>query len=44
MLDNVDGKVVEGTVMKSDVKLGEWVLLSNGVEGCSLGQVVDYSN
>lgn len=33
------GLIVEGNLNKDDVKLGEVVLLFNGVEGCSLGRI-----
>ncbi|KAF8587226.1 D-aminoacid aminotransferase-like PLP-dependent enzyme, partial [Ramaria rubella] len=33
------GRVVEGEVRRKDVRVGEWVLLCNGVEGCLLGVV-----
>ncbi|KDQ10738.1 hypothetical protein BOTBODRAFT_489051 [Botryobasidium botryosum FD-172 SS1] len=32
-------RVREGRVLREEVVIGEWVLLSNGVEGCSLGKV-----
>lgn len=35
------GRVVEGVIPKEDVKIGELVLLSNGVEGCTLGIITD---
>jgi len=34
-----DGVVGEGRILKQEVAVGEWVLLSNGVEGCSLGKI-----
>ncbi|KIJ36987.1 hypothetical protein M422DRAFT_178757, partial [Sphaerobolus stellatus SS14] len=37
LLEN--GRVIEEDVRKEDVRVGEVVLLSNGVEGCSLGVV-----
>ncbi|GJJ15025.1 hypothetical protein Clacol_009298 [Clathrus columnatus] len=35
------GRVVEGTIRKEDAKTGEIVLLTNGVEGCTLGIITD---
>lgn len=35
------GRVTEGTVSKEDVKIGEMVLLMNGVEGCTLGVITE---
>jgi branched-subunit amino acid aminotransferase/4-amino-4-deoxychorismate lyase len=40
LLENGEGKVTDGEVRKEELKNGEWVLLSNGVEGCSLGRLV----
>lgn len=37
------GRVREGVVKKENLKNGEWVLLSNGVEGCSIGRFVEAS-
>lgn len=34
------GRVVEGPVLRDEVRVGEWVMLCNGVEGCVLGVVV----
>ena len=33
------GRAVEGDVRRDEVRKGEWVLLSNGVEGCSVGVI-----
>jgi len=33
------GRVVEGDVKREEVRRGEWVLLSNAVEGCRIGMV-----
>lgn len=35
------GNVREGNILAADVKTAEWVLLSNGVEGASIGQIAD---
>lgn len=34
------GRVKEETVWKDELKDGTWVLLSNGVEGCTIGKFV----
>jgi len=35
-----NGRVKEGRILREEVMIGEWALLSNGVEGCSLGKVL----
>ena len=35
------GRVREQVVKTEELKEGEWVLLSNGVEGCSIGSLVN---
>jgi hypothetical protein len=33
--------VVEGAIRMEDLRVGEWVLMSNGVEGASIGRITD---
>lgn len=39
-----DGCFKEGRIMRDEVVHGEWVLTSNGVEGCSIGRMVVHSS
>jgi 4-amino-4-deoxychorismate lyase len=34
------GHTKEAIIKRDDVHVGDWVLTSNGLEGCSIGQVV----